>query len=238
MKNCLTCNIAFEPTSNSQKYCCKSCKPKHLGSVQKNCEQCGSQFLCYPYRSSRYCTLACYRASCGTILTPDGSVKRCSNCKQHKPLVDFHKDSNRPSGKSMKCKQCSKKLHAVYRKTAEFKRYLFRTNRTASVRFRKGRLSAEKRGYVWLLSICEYKTLLCQPCHYCGQSTGETGTGLDRKDNSDKYDLSSCVPCCGRCNSTFMNLYDYKEKLQLSEVIRRIDDQRRSQGKESNEQLR
>lgn len=33
-------------------------------------------------------------------------MKRCSKCKEHKSLADFHNSSDRPDGKATWCKQC------------------------------------------------------------------------------------------------------------------------------------
>lgn len=33
-------------------------------------------------------------------------MRRCSDCKTHKPLEDFHNDKNKPLGKSYRCKPC------------------------------------------------------------------------------------------------------------------------------------
>jgi hypothetical protein len=52
----------------------------------------------------------------------------------------------------------------------------------------------------------------------------KTGTGLDRKDNKKGYSINNVVPCCGRCNSTFMDNYRYEDRLILAETIKKIDE--------------
>lgn len=71
---------------------------------------------------------------------------------------------------------------------------------------------------------------ICEHCggeyvadRYCGGPLEECGSGLDRKNNDEYYSIETCVPCCGRCNTTFMDLYSYEEKMILAEAIRRIE---------------
>jgi hypothetical protein len=77
------------------------------------------------------------------------------------------------------------------------------------------------------ITINEYKSVLeIGFCHYCGNKLGKTGSGLDRKNNERVYNLKTVVPCCYRCNSTFMDHYNYEEKMILAEAIKQIDERR------------
>ena len=71
--------------------------------------------------------------------------------------------------------------------------------------------SAAKADRVWELTNREAKTLMGQPCHYCGGEPNNISfakkdngafiyNGLDRLDNSKGYTLENVVPCCWACN--------------------------------------
>jgi hypothetical protein len=196
--------------------------------ITKICDQCKKEFHPWDTRpNQKHCSRLCYVASRSVLVNLDGEpAKRCSACKDIKLLTEYRKDSSRPSGYCMKCSKCADESHAEYRKGKKYKAYLHKRSREPIVRFRKGRDSAKLRGYDWMLNEIEYGDLLKNVCHYCLQSIGETGTGLDRKNNEPFYSIDSCVPCCGRCNGTFMDQYNYDEKMILAETIRVIDQKR------------
>lgn len=72
--------------------------------------------------------------------------------------------------------------------------------------------NAKKRTLKWALSTIQFDSLIQSPCHYCGlgptqvsktasKITGEfIYNGIDRLDNNLGYEISNCVPCCGKCN--------------------------------------
>ena len=61
--------------------------------------------------------------------------------------------------------------------------------------------NAKRRNTEVLLTLEEYKLKRSQPCHYCGKKLEDTGTCLDRVDNSIRiYDNTNSVPCCHICN--------------------------------------
>lgn len=72
---------------------------------------------------------------------------------------------------------------------------------------------AASRGYDFNLTKGEFKSIVSDDCHYCGESpkykTSKDFTicngnikvnGIDRKDNTVGYVLDNCVPCCDSCN--------------------------------------
>jgi hypothetical protein len=73
---------------------------------------------------------------------------------------------------------------------------------------RSYKMSAERRGYEFLLTTEEFRTLTSSNCHYCGDTPREGAidnkyvngiylrNGIDRVDNSIGYILTNCVPCC------------------------------------------
>ncbi len=95
---------------------------------------------------------------------------------------------------------------------------------TLNARFRSGKVNAKKRNLAWNLTKEEYATLIASnECHYCNQPLPKMGYGLDRKNNEDRYDSKTAVPCCTRCNRAFQDFFDHDEKLILAERIREID---------------
>ena len=84
--------------------------------------------------------------------------------------------------------------------------------------------NASRRGIKVNLTFEEYKKLIENAvCFYCGLALAASGGALDRRNNERTYSTETVVPCCGRCNKTFMDAYTYSEKLMLSQTIREID---------------
>lgn len=79
-------------------------------------------------------------------------------------------------------------------------------------RFYRGKSEATRRGLAWNLSIKSYTKLLAQGCFYCDKVLSyETGSGLDRIDNTKGYALKNVVPCCGQCNQSRNDFYTVDE---------------------------
>lgn len=73
-------------------------------------------------------------------------------------------------------------------------------HRRISGRFSSGKTQAKRRGVPWTLTIDEHKKMLGNPCFWCGGVLNETGSGLDRLDNRNGYELGNVVPSCWSCN--------------------------------------
>ena len=76
---------------------------------------------------------------------------------------------------------------------------------------------AEIRGHSFNLTIDEFKDIIKNDCHYCGEppqkstnkiliSRGNVNeppfyyNGIDRINSNMGYEIENCVPCCGTCN--------------------------------------
>jgi len=83
------------------------------------------------------------------------------------------------------------------------------------------KIHARKRNLEWNLTVQEFKDITESTCHYCGDapskiSYGSSGltrdhgaytyNGIDRKNNSEGYNLENCVPCCTSCNIMKMDI--------------------------------
>lgn len=90
--------------------------------------------------------------------------------------------------------------------------------RTLFSQYRKG---ASNRSYSWELTEDQFEVITSSNCHYCGVEPLQCKryasrklvikdaymfNGIDRQDNRRGYELSNCVPCCGVCNQTKMDL--------------------------------
>lgn len=71
------------------------------------------------------------------------------------------------------------------------------------------------------LSLNEFRSLIIQPCYYCGTTDNilkacinhvdarkvlARVNGIDRVDNRFGYSVDNCVPCCTNCNTAKMTL--------------------------------
>ena len=84
--------------------------------------------------------------------------------------------------------------------------------------------SANKRGYVFELSVDEVSLLCQQLCSYCGKEPSQVlnsfpnfkYNGIDRVDNSLGYTDGNCVPCCKLCNRMkgILSVDDFKEHIK------------------------
>lgn len=93
--------------------------------------------------------------------------------------------------------------------------------------FNNVRTMAIRRGKVWELTESEWRKLISMPCFYCGcPNDPETGTGLDRLDNTRGYILGNVESCCFECNTARNNLFTVDEMKILGQAIRWIKERR------------
>lgn len=76
---------------------------------------------------------------------------------------------------------------------------------------------SKNKGYIFDLSIEEFKNITSRNCFYCGIPPSQTGNknhkhgyytynGIDRIDSSKGYTIDNSVPCCFTCNRAKGNL--------------------------------
>lgn len=100
-----------------------------------------------------------------------------------------------------------------------------KNNRSLKSRFCQARYSATRRSYTpWELSFEQYETLMLRPeCHYkCGNAPPQTGSGLDRRDNSKGYTIDNSVPCCWRCNRIKGADLTEEEMMAVAQVLKQF----------------
>ena len=64
--------------------------------------------------------------------------------------------------------------------------------------FKLYKYAATQKNQDFTLSLDDFKSLVIQPCVYCGEQ--EKPRGIDRWDNSIGYTLENSRPCCEICN--------------------------------------
>jgi hypothetical protein len=124
------------------------------------------------------------------------SVQICCYCG--KDFAPYITDNNKPS---QSCKGCNENQ----RKQDEQRKgrvinYAQRRANYAETHYAEYVRSASKRSLEFQLSFEEFKSIVCQPCFYCGTITSGESIGIDRFDNSKGYIVENCRPCCDTCN--------------------------------------
>lgn len=75
--------------------------------------------------------------------------------------------------------------------------------------FSRYKHQAKSRGIEWSIDLALFISMTSLPCAYCGDPPSQRAnyrdgsilySGIDRMDPSLGYDLTNCVPCCGKCN--------------------------------------
>jgi hypothetical protein len=227
---CEHCGKEFKKRRDKNKFCSKKCHYESKG-CKKECKQCGHEFKVHPHQLEIvvFCSHNCREKHYLPFDVNGVFSKKCTSCDEIKSVDDFYKRKNLKSGLNSSCKVCENNRRSKFNQTNSGKVATRKHARTISRRFQSAKSNAVRRCIVWDISKPDYIALVENSvCHYCFKKLDEAGGGLDRKNNSKTYNLSEVVPCCGRCNKTFMDNYNYQEKLQLAEVIRTIDKNRSS----------
>lgn len=79
-----------------------------------------------------------------------------------------------------------------------------RARKKLKARYRKYKIGAKDRGFVFELTLEEFDEMTQMPCEYCGGYSDEVDgvkfNGIDRINTLDGYVYDNCVPCCEMCN--------------------------------------
>lgn len=138
------------------------------------------------------------RCDCGNEVVVRGRCLRRNNGT--KTCGCFHQDKILPNGLA-----AMRKLLYVYKR------------------------NAKTRGYEWLLTDDEFYKMTTEPCHYCGSAPMQVAktqaasddyiyNGIDRMDSTKGYTPENCVPCCGICNRSKMDM-SYQDFLAWVEKV-------------------
>ncbi len=124
------------------------------------------------------------------------TVQLCCYCG--KDFAPYTTCNNKPS---QSCKECNgKQRKQEERRKGRVINYAERRANYAETHYAEYTRSAVKRSLEFYLSLEEFKSIVCQPCFYCGTFTEGESIGIDRFDNSKGYIVENCRPCCDTCN--------------------------------------
>lgn len=85
----------------------------------------------------------------------------------------------------------------------KYKEYDAKNKRKPKTRFRKSKAAAISRKLSWNLDYESYCNIIAMPCFYCNNLFGEpvqTGSGIDRIDNTIGYETNNVLSSCRQCN--------------------------------------
>lgn len=190
--------------------------------IEIQCIICGKKKHVIPaLMKTKYCSQDCYHKgnTIQTTLIDGHEFKNCSKltCERSGVLIPIEEFTFRPKrGKRDSwCKRC--------RNDDRKKR-----NREPHGRYMSSVLAAKRRGIDWALTESDFIELAFQKCVYCGESTGEVGVGLDRKNSQLGYSKDNVVPCCCGCNRVRGEDYiPFQIMLEeVSPIIRKIKEAR------------
>jgi hypothetical protein len=118
----------------------------------------------------------------------------CRICEKDKEYFEYYKSSIQK--RDYICKICSVTRNKIWRKHKK-------DSNDIPTRYKYSKATAKRSGKAFSLSLTEYGTLVCNPCHYCGESVNGYGVGLDRINNDPAigYKIGNVLPCCGTCNN-------------------------------------
>lgn len=194
-------------------------------STIKHYEKLG--YIIPKYRDSRY-LMVCKRGTKLSVkiqhLTRRSKTRfrvQCEMCKEirlssfislNSPNCSFSK-----TGQTI-CNSCSGPMRGKKTKGVPRTKFSGKKNpnfKHGSKGFSNYRSGAKRRNLEFDLSLEEFKDLTNKKCHYCDSATGackednSMTCGIDRKNPSIGYTLENCVPCCGTCNTSKMDMsYD------------------------------
>lgn len=137
---CQRCGAAFhvKPSHvDRRRFCSFRCKVedargKPIPPRPRNsciCQQCGVTFFAPPVAKRKFCGLPC---STQAKTAAPADVRACTLCGAVKPMSDFHRKSDTPSGRTSACAECTnarlRAYHRVHPYSTEKKRVWYWEN--------------------------------------------------------------------------------------------------------------
>lgn len=137
--------------------------------------------------------------------------KKCTRCRQEKPLDAFYKNGPSKGGISSECRQCKRErmgpINAAY----------YEKNREAMLLRVYLKNDAKAGRETDLTPAWMRENITSRPCWYCG--TTEAPRGCDRIDNAIGHVIRNVVPCCKLCNKTRNDHFTHEEMQILGKTI-------------------
>lgn len=89
-------------------------------------------------------------------------------------------------------------------------------------RWHQFKRAAIRRQKTFSITYEQFINLIGMPCYYCNNELGkkvETGSGLDRLDNSLGYEITNVVSCCTFCNKLKGSMFNNIEMKAIANII-------------------
>lgn len=88
-------------------------------------------------------------------------------------------------------------------------------------RFASAKSQAKSRRILWNLTKDQYVELIAKPCAYCEDFFPRVshGSGLDRLDNKQGYELGNVVSCCMHCNQLRLDTHTPDETRAMVQLL-------------------
>jgi len=122
-----------------------------------------------------------------------------------------------------KCLQKNQyKKHRTLKRASELiraKEKYQRLGRTPTWRYGYYRVGAKRRNHSFNISFELFKTLIQQPCYYCGDDGIQMG--IDRINNKVGYETANVRSCCPKCNVAKHNLSEEEFYCMCSKITKR-----------------
>ena len=215
-KICQQCGQEYQTANKNQKRCSSRCLAAAMQKekTEIKCKVCNKIRYVSPSLAgkAKYCSQHCYRKGRNPVSTINGKkFRKCTKCGE---LLIWYKFPLRASRQEAGCQQCCNNARKLW-------------HRTPHGRFVAAVAAAKRKRISWALEEDQYIELSFKPCVYCGDSTGEAGIGLDRKNSQLGYALENVVPCCKGCNMVRGKDYIPFDIMvnEIAPIIRRIKEQ-------------
>jgi hypothetical protein len=131
-----------------------------------------------------------------------------------------NRDKDKDRARYLKNKDKITECHTEWRKKNKSK---IRSSRTRiKTRYQRGFYEVKRTGKREIdISFEDYQEIMKDmKCHYCTVDiSSEIGFGLDRLDNSRGYFKDNVVPCCGACNRTKGDRFNYDEFKIMADAL-------------------
>lgn len=155
--------------------------------------------------------------SCGCM--PNGVLDRRGMTFGNLTVLEYHGNKNESHLWECRCdcgnetiaKTCD--LTSGHKKSCGCLKKLPEGQAALNAHFRTYKKGATTRGLEFSLNKVEFKDIVTQDCHYCGENPTYTESkeilacngnikvnGIDRIDNSQGYTADNTLPCCSSCN--------------------------------------
>jgi hypothetical protein len=126
---------------------------------------------------------------------PTAAYKRCFNCRAEKRLEEFHRNRNKPIGRTNQCKTCKREYDARYYSNEEARaRSLERVRLWKAAnpeRIRQNRIQRE-----YGLTPEEQEEFFARNCEICGgRGVGREELHVDHCHETGKVRGALCGPC-------------------------------------------